>query len=358
MSEQVPASEPTTGSEAAPAQSAPNTAAVPATQVDAPAFPTFGSSRGSGLARGKRTGGSSQAKQAPAPNYQPSTIQVVNPVREYVNPFGGATSVPSAEAPVAPVETPVAAPAPAPVIPVVEAQPEIKASAPAEADVKAELNILPPEPVQTPAQSWENTPEGAAPAPAAEAPRSFERRPRREDRRGDRRDDRRDDRSQERREDRPADASASGERPIFRPERRDRENQAPRPEGNFRREDRRPVAPAPAPVAEEPKKSTGLLGWLKGLFSGGAAKTEETPAQPQRREDRPRDGQGRHGGRHHGRGGRDRQFRSPNPQAGSQEGGSEGAQDGRREGGFRRRRRGGRGRGFRPDGRGEGEASS
>jgi hypothetical protein len=289
---------------------------------------------------------------------------MVTPVREYVNPFSDVTSVPAAETPAAPVVAPVApavepAPAPTPVVA------EAKVETPAEPEVKAELNILPPEPVQRPAQSWENTAEAATSTPAAPAP-AFERRPRREDRRDDRRGERRDDRRGERREDRPQDMSS--ERPIFRPERRDREGQAPRAEGQFpRREERRPQVAAPtasaapvAPVAEAPKKSTGLLGWLKGLFSSDSAKTDTPAPAQEKRDERPRDGRGRHGGghRHGGRGGRDRQFRSPNPQASGAPEGPADQEGGRRDGGFRRRRRGGKGRGFRGEGRGGNESGS
>ena len=85
-----------TESSGAPAEA---TATTPA--LDA-AFPTFGSTRGSGLARGKRPAAGPAASTAASTEYTPTAIEVVNAPREYQNPF-------------APAETPVAtAPAPKP----------------------------------------------------------------------------------------------------------------------------------------------------------------------------------------------------------------------------------------------------
>ena len=76
---------------------APAEASAPPPAPDA-AFPTFGSTRGSGLARGKRPTASPATATAAAPGYTPTAIEVINAPREYQNPF-------------APAETPAAVPA-------------------------------------------------------------------------------------------------------------------------------------------------------------------------------------------------------------------------------------------------------
>lgn len=326
--------------------------AAPAAETpSAPPPATFGSSRGSGLARGKRNSPPAASPAAPATaptgNYQPTAIQIVAVQTEYKNPFAPveeaplpAATAPAPEAdsasPAAAAATPISAavsaepsPAPAPtagttpeLFPLddqTQAAPKPAGSAPE--PVKAELNILPPAEVKRPAQSWESTSFKGGDTPRAE--------PRRE-----------------RRE----------ERPVFKPERRE-----PRPGGEAgagepRRESRgfEPKAsPAfasrPAPVAEAPAKSGGFLGWLKGLFGGdgGESAPPATAAQPgdeRRHEDggrrrRRRGGRGRHGGFQGGPGGEQRE-RGPKP------GGTEGHPHahGGEGGGGRRRRRGGRGR--------------
>lgn len=306
---------------AAPAEA---TATNPAPDA---AFPTFGSTRGSGLARGKRPStGPAASATAPASDYKPTAIEVVNAPREYTNPFAPAEQPVAEIAPAAPV---IEAPAPvrpepverapvvtpAPVQQAAEVSPaavdETPADLSSEASAKVELNILPPAEQKTStAQTWES--EGFRPA------RERSERPRREER-------------IERTEapaDEPVDIDSIPPQFLYvRPgvtfvptprnwggaprERRERTEGAPRSSETPRASH----APAAAPA-----KSGGFLGWLKGLFGGSAASepvTAGTASDEVRRE----------GGEHRRhRGGRNR---------GGQGGG---------EGGGQRRNRGGRGR--------------
>ena len=332
-------------SENNPSDTTPSQAPVetPAAPAAAPvSIDGFGSSRGTGLARGKRPARpASQAASASAPAaYQPTAVQVIVAKTEYVNPFAPAPEITPAQPAVeaaAPAEVPAAAyvaPAPAPVAtPVTAVAPAATAPAPVSSEPKAELNILPPA-APRPTTSWESPGSGAAATPA-------------------------------------------GDRPVFRPERKPvvtrdiaplrpqeprsgeqprRENREPRREGGeFRREERRESArplpsPAPATAPAKPEKSGGFLGWLKGIFGGSSA---EAPAPG---DEITRDGRGprpegngrREGGRH--RGGRGRGGPRPEGFQGGENRGPrpEGEQG---NGGRRRRRRGGRGRGGpRPEG--------
>ena len=88
MSESVPSGD------ASVAPAATNSAppvAVPTTAKEnaSPPPASFGSSRGSGLARGKRgsTPAAATQKNAPEGSYKPTAIQVVSVEREYKNPF-------------------------------------------------------------------------------------------------------------------------------------------------------------------------------------------------------------------------------------------------------------------------------
>src|SRR5687767_10377601 len=76
----------------------------------AASFPSFGTSRGSGLARGKRASTpatTSNTTPAASGEYTPTAIQVITTEREYKNPF-------APETPAEPVQA--SAPAPAPVV--------------------------------------------------------------------------------------------------------------------------------------------------------------------------------------------------------------------------------------------------
>jgi hypothetical protein len=288
-------------SSGAPAEA---TATTPAPSAE---FPTFGSTRGSGLARGKRPStGPAATTTAAASDYKPTAIEVVNAPREYTNPF-------------APVEEPAAA-APAPSAPVaVQAEapivitpaPVTIAAAPAPVEEPAQLNILPPAEQKTTApQTWESN--GFSPTRETRSER-----PRREERRD------------EPAADEPVDVASIPEKFLYvRPgvtfvptprnwggaprERRPEGESAPRAAEAPRRE-------APVAAAEAPK-SGGFLGWLKGLFGGSSSAPAPVASASAEGESR------RDGGHRRNRGGRSR-------------GGPGGG-----EGGGQRRHRGGRGR--------------
>ncbi|MCC6415677.1 MAG: hypothetical protein IT582_07190 [Opitutaceae bacterium] len=241
---------------------------------------TFGTSRGSGLARGKRnSNAASAAAGSPAKEgYQPTAIEVITPKSEYSNPFA---TEPSVE----PVAEP-AAPAPAEVSAKVETHASmiekaaVSAATPANiqaVESRAELNILPPAETKIATQSWES-------------PRHDH-----ESRRHD-------------------------ERPTFRPERRERrerndraESSAPRERQERReyqeRREHREYSPAPRAVESKPTKSGGFLGWLKSLFGGSSAvpaQAEATSHEPRQHRRRHRGGRGRqnfNGGEHREHGG-------------------------------------------------------
>jgi len=315
----------------------------------------FGSVRGSGLARGKRTS-SPAASAAPAVKtgeYKPTALEVIVPEREYKNPFTGETAVarpepvtepvvePKAEIPAPHVSAPAApsgreyitpqpatsegsAHLPAPVF-----ERSVAEATGARADEKPELTILPPAQPQKASLSWENGPVGAASAEPV-----FPLEPRREGRR--------DERPQNRREPRPESAVGSegseprAPRPEGREPRRDgrerqhedidprygRQHPDPRdyPNGEipswyvrrprsggrepYRTREAFPEAPREAAretVRETAPKAAGFFGWLKGLFAGKPA------AQPQRGEgERSPDGEHHHHRGRRRRGGRGR----------------------------------------------------
>ncbi len=400
MSEQ-----PTSGD--VPAQ--PTAAAAPAeTSSATPASvptATFGTGRGSGLARGKRstTVAPSAANTAPRGDYKPTAVQVVVAEREYQNPFASETppvvevTAPvsttvsitptegtAPEASVAKVETapsgpvitasPLAEPRAIPesVAPVVQSNDANSVEPSAE---KASLTILPPAETRRPSTSWDsNTPRASS---------------------GGRREDRPVFRAERPADGRPSEPRGSSSPVPPRESRRDgregregpqsREGRENR-DGRFPREDRdgrpprenrgpandrgpaktfTPVRPTPpTPAAEH--KSGGFVGWLKGLFGGGAAETPSAPSaaptgnrDSQRSDDRggSRDGsRRRHGGGGGGRGRGGFESRGPRDGQGGTSDGSarpEGERGGRPfgedrgggdGGGRRRRHRGGRGR--------------
>ncbi|MBL9213951.1 MAG: hypothetical protein JNG83_00595 [Opitutaceae bacterium] len=258
-----------TESSGAPAEA---TATSPAPAAE---FPTFGSTRGSGLARGKRpSAGTAAAATTATPGYTPTAIEVVNAPREYQNPFA------PAETPADPAPAPAAAAAPAPIAAPIVAEPESPVSvAPApEKETPAELNILEPEqPKAVPAQTWES--EGFRPQ---REPRSD--RPRRE----------------ERPERAPRQEIPTPEKFLYV---RPGHVYVPTPSnyGGAPRESApaapRASAPPPAPA---PAKSGGFLGWLKSLFGGAP----EAPAAEENHAGEPRHDGPRSHGRH--RGGRGR----------------------------------------------------
>src|SRR5688572_15557672 len=78
----------------APAEAAPAFPAASA-PVSAPAgFGSFGATRGSGLARGKRPSAATASASASAPaGFKPTALEVITSQTEYKNPFTGETSV-------------------------------------------------------------------------------------------------------------------------------------------------------------------------------------------------------------------------------------------------------------------------
>lgn len=315
-----------TESSGAPAEA---TATTPAPDA---AFPTFGSTRGSGLARGKRPAAGPAASTAASTEYTPTAIEVVNAPREYQNPFAPAeTPVATAPAPKPFEPAPFAiTPAPvrrehvAPVADSVPAAPTVSSEASAKEEEPAELNILEPAQQKTaPAQTWES--EGFKPARSE----SRSDRPRREER-------------AERPADEPVDIASIPPQFLYV---RPGHTYVPTPRnyGGAPRErperSERPSAPihgsperAMETSTEIPAKSGGFLGWLKSLFGGSAS--AETAAAPGTSGEHRREG----GGQRRHRGGRNR-------------GGSGGGEGGRGRG------RGGRGRsggGYRSEGSSQG----
>jgi len=369
MSEPEQSGAPTAAPADSPAAPAPNAPVAASTQpiglpIEASAkLGAFGSTKGSGLLRGKRpaTATASAPATTGAAGYKPTALEVITPQREYKNPFTGETTV-SAPASPEPVERVANEPAPqaAPSAPVpsdqvapppsvasakedVPAAPQAapagelfpfnppassdpKAAPAADSGPKPELKILPTEQPKRPVVGWE-APKPAAPGqPPARDERGSFRPERREERKFEPREPRRDERK-------------------FEP----RTNQPYQPRDD---RDRRPEQAAPA------KKSGGFLGWLKGLFGGG--KSADAPAPDTRESGREGGREGnfeggqrrRHrGGRGRGRGGFDRggpregqqQPRDPRDEGGQPNYGGEPRGEGDR-GGYRHGRRGGRGR--------------
>ena len=299
----------------------------------------FGTSSGSGLARGKRNSKAAPpvaASTAPTTDYKPTAIEVVTPKSEYQNPF--APEEPAAEAtPVAPVEAPKPEPV-APVAPVVKetvapapepvVEKPVEVAAPEADEPKAELNILPPAETKQTAQSWEAPSKGYSESSASD-------------------DDRptfRTERHKQRDEDGEGRSPRTRESRGLRETREPRAPRAPR-EGGERRPRNRAAAAKPV------KKSGGFFGWLKSLLSGPAGETKESrpnrDGQPRRRN---RGGRGRNrSGGGQGAGPRDSQNRG----GGSREGGdrhrrSRGGRN--RNGGGGGSRDGGGGRNPRPEG--------
>ena len=179
MSEQNPS-----GSEAG-TPPVPAPAETPSAPAPAAEFGSFGASRGTGLARGKRrTSAPSPAASgaAPAAPYRPTAVQVVTVASEYQNPFAPATppepepapapeptAIASDQAPVAPVAPTVeqTTPAPAPEQPAAPAAPQPVASAPDSAPAeKPVLNILPPANSRRTTEHWESPSADLKPADA------------------------------------------------------------------------------------------------------------------------------------------------------------------------------------------------
>jgi hypothetical protein len=333
---------------------------------------SFGSTRGSGLARGKRQSSAAAPTSSPVKtDYKPTALEVIVPQREYTNPFA------SPEAASAPVEEPAEAKAPeAPAAIAAEEAPqppEAPAAQVAEETVehRAEIQILPAAESNHPAVSWESpsVSEGAREVSSHDDRPMF---------RPDRREDRNE--AQQPEADRPQFGGREPVRDSFQRQPRDprearqprdprdarqprdpREARQPRdPRDSFQRQPRDPRDERPqfgegqqAARTPEPAKPApgGFLNWLKSLF--GAATPVETPAPREQGGESFREGhrpRRRHrGGRGHGgQGGQQQGFRGERSEHGGDRpspGGERQGQGGERQGGPRRRRgRGGPGR--------------
>jgi len=348
---------------------------APAASAETPAG-NFGSTRGSGLARGKRQSSAAAPTASTAKSdYKPSALEVITPASEYKNPFASPVpeSAPAAEP--AKIETPVAA-APeraepeaivAPAAPIVE-EPVAE---------KREIQILPPAEALRPSVSWESP--SASHSEAATPERNGYSRDERPTFRPDRREDaaegarvvegearfdgrnpRNDSFQRQPRDPReprqPRDPREARQPRDPRDERQPRDprfDRQPRdPRDERPRYDQRPQRDQNGSAEQAAPAAKGFFAWLKSLFGG--SKPVEVPAPREFGGDRPGDGQRnrrRHrGGRGHGgnpqgfRGDRSAQS-GPRPEGQGQHGGEGENRGGDRHGGPRRRRhRGGPGR--------------
>jgi len=309
-----------TESSGAPAEA---TATSPASS----AAPSFGSTRGSGLLRGKRpTTSPASTTTAASTEYTPTAIEVVTAPREYQNPFAPAETPAAVTEPVAAV-----APAPAAPVPVAPVKEEsapvaetVSAAAPAQHEEPAELNILEAEQKKTaPAQTWES--EGFRPARESRGDR-----PRREELR---RDEPRHEAGTPREESAPVDIASIPEKFLYV---RPGYNYVPTPSnyGGAPRERSNGGNAAPARSTETaavaPARSGGFLGWLKSLFGGSTA---AAPAQVEAHSGEHRHGDRHRGGRGRGQGGGDGQRRRSRGGRGRSGGGYRGERSGGAQGG-------------------------
>jgi hypothetical protein len=329
----------------------------------------FGSTRGSGLARGKRQ----SSAAAPTANtaksdYKPSALEVITPASEYRNPF--ASPVPEAPPAAEPALIPPTVAAIAEPEPVAAAEPAVVAEPAAE---RREIEILPPAEAIRPSVSWESPSASHGGSPASddgERPQRDQRPTFRPDRREDAagapaveaaapRFDGRNSRNEsfQRQPRDPREARQPRDPREARQPRDPREERQPR-DPRFERQPRDPRDERPSydqrprhepngsgePAAPAPK---GFFGWLKSLFGG--SKPVEAPARREHGGENSGDGQRprrRHrGGR--GQGGNPQGFRGERSfQGGRSEGprpdrpqGAEGDnRGGERHGGPRRRR--------------------
>jgi translation initiation factor IF-2 len=332
----------------------------------------FGSTRGSGLARGKRpSGAASPAASTAKSDYKPTAVEIITPAREYKNPFA------SPEPVNAPAFEPAKVEAPTAVVmeePKAEAPAEVPASVPEPVAEKQEIEILPPAETARPSVSWEahsdlpeRTHQDARPTFRADRREDVAGEPRPEGRepRSDSRDPRRDSFQRQPRD--PREARQPRDPREARQPRDPRDERQPRDPRDARQpRDPREARQPRDPRDEQPsrnqngsgeqgspavKPSTGgFLGWLKGLFGG--KKPEEAPVGRESRGEHEFRGGERHrrrrrGGRGHG--GNPQSFAGDrSSQGGPRPEGFQGERDSRggdRHGGHGRgRHRGGRGR--------------
>jgi translation initiation factor IF-2 len=332
---------------------------APAASAETPAA-KFGSTRGSGLARGKRyTSAAAPTGTAAPADYKPTSLEVITPASEYKNPFASPEPENAPAAEPAKVEAKIEEPAPAaPAVvaalePIVEAEVPVADQPPIE---REEINILPPAESVRPAVSWESPSASSAGDEPRHDSRPTFRPDRREDQAGAPRTDGQEPRTDgfqvQPRDPRfarqprdPRDARQPRDPREARQPRDPRDERQPRdPRDERPRYDQRPqrdAGSAPSRPAPAPK---GFFGWLKSLFAGPKP-AEVAPARETSFEGRQGDGQ-RHrrrhrGGRGHGGGGGSQGgFRPEGSNGGERE-----TRGGEGQGGQRRRRhRGGSGR--------------
>jgi hypothetical protein len=354
---------------------------APAADTSAPVASTetpagnFGSTRGSGLARGKRASSAAAPTANPAKSdYKPTAVEVITPQREYRNPFA------SQEPESAPVEQPVKveiaeAPAPAVVEPESHPAPAVSMFSSEPVAEKPEIQILPPAEAVRPSVSWESP--SASAAGAKSQPDDFPDAGRHDDRptfRPDRRegpaggaqpeareprfegrDPQRDSFRREQRQPRdPREARQPRDPRDARQPRDPREARQPRDPRDERpqydsRPRREPNGQVEHTVPAAPPASGGFLGWLKSLF--GAKKPDVAPAARESASEPFNDGhrpRRRHrGGRGHGgnpQGFRNDRSAQGGPRPEGFKGGEGESGGGDRYGGRGRRHRGGQGR--------------
>jgi len=298
----------------------------------------FGTSRGSGLARGKRktvTAPDASTDQSNANGYQPTAIEVITPKSEYSNPFTGETvvetpqqeEVPKVEAAKTQVPSASATPSPEETVSESESATALKESETqptdqTEAAPKPELKILPPAQPNRSRQSWESPSvhpahraaaasasgdnvnnDSTAEAPRSRSPRgSNEGRPTFQPAR----------RPSESRSNEVGERTNRPEKP-HREDRLKRETREPRDSRDSRNEHRssRPAGAPAKPVA----KPQGFFGWLKSLFGGGDSKPSSSRPQSAYGHDSEQRHEG--GPKRRSRGGRGRS-NSNGPRSGSE----------------------------------------
>jgi hypothetical protein len=352
---------------------------APAASAETPAG-NFGSTRGSGLARGKRqVSASAPTENTAKSDYKPIALEVITPASEYKNPFASPE----------PENTPAAAPAkveitaePAPKAEAPAAVEPVAAAVPEPVAERREIHILPAAEAIRPAVSWESPsaarrenpsqdraerpqrderptfrPDRREDAPAAEGaeqprfdgrgPRndSFQRQPR------DPREARQPRDPREARQPRDPRDERQPRDPRFARQPRDPRDEVAREERP--RHDQRPQHHSNGSSDQAAPAAKGFFGWLKSLFGGPKPAAEapvardrefggERSGDGQRHRRRHRGGRG-HGGNPQGYRGGERSFQGGPRQEGQQgEGENRGGE--RHGGGRRRRHRGGQGR--------------
>jgi translation initiation factor IF-2 len=335
---------------------------APAASAETPAA-KFGSTRGSGLIRGKRFTSAAAPTGTPAKaDYKPTSLEVITPASEYKNPFASPEpeNPPAAE----PAKVEIKAEEPAPIAAEPIAVEPIAADVMPVADQppieREEINILPPAEAVRPAVSWESPSASHTDSPPAADEVSRDERPtfrpdRREDQPGAPRTEQRNDGFQRQPRDPrfarqprdPREARQPRDPREARQPRDPRDERQPRdPRDERPRYEQRPQRDHNGAASHAAPAPKGFFGWLKSLFAGPKP-AEAAPSREIAPEGGYGDGQ-RHRRRHRGgrgHGGGAQGFRPEGGVQQSSEGGDRENRGGERHGGPRRRRhRGGAGR--------------